>query len=90
LSVKVKVRVAEVRACAKEVMNVGWWETVSGRVIGDAAADYIEGLARRGQVFVDPSEFPGHVRERLKALYVEGIGREPTDAELLELLGFCR
>lgn len=69
---------------------MGWWRTVNDRVIGDAAADYIETLAKMGQVFVDPSDFPPHVRKCLNALYREGIGREPTDAELLELLGFCR
>lgn len=69
---------------------MGWWQTVAGRVIGDAPADYIEGLGRMGQVFVEPSEFPRHVRERLDALYVEGLGRQPTDAELSELLAFCR
>ena len=69
---------------------MGWWETVSGRVIGDAPADYIESLAAMGQVFVGPSEFPGHVRERLETFYQEGLGRKPTDEELLELLAFCR
>ncbi len=69
---------------------MGWWQTVAGRVIGDAPADYIEGLARMGQLFVEPSEFPRHVRERLNALYVEGLGRQPTDGELSELLAFCR
>lgn len=69
---------------------MGWWQTVAGRVIGDGPADYIEGLARMGQHFVEPSEFPRHVRERIDALYVEGLGREPTETELSELLAFCR
>lgn len=71
-------------------MSVGWWKTVNGAVIGDPPADYVEELARMGQVFVGPSEFPRHVRERLKAIYVEGLGREPTETEFLELLAFCR
>jgi hypothetical protein len=83
-------RARGVLACTKEVVNVGWWQTVAGRVIGDAPADYLEELARMGQLFVEPSEFPRHVRERLDALYVEALGREPTEAELLELLAFCR
>jgi hypothetical protein len=69
---------------------MGWWQTVAGRFIGDGPADYIEELGRVGQLFVEPDEFPRHVRERLDALYVEGLGRGPTDAELLELLAFCR
>jgi len=69
---------------------MGWWQTLAGRVVGDAPADYIEELARMGQQFVEPSEFPRHVRERLNALYVEGLGREPTEMELAELLAFCR
>ncbi len=71
-------------------MNVGWWQTVAGRVIGDPPADYIEELSRMGQLFVEPSEFPRHVREHLDALYVEGLGRGPTEVELSELLSFCR
>ena len=69
---------------------MGWWQTVAGRVIGDAPADYIEELGRMGQHFVEPGELPRHVRERLNALYVEELGREPTDVELSELLSFCR
>lgn len=69
---------------------MGWWQTVAGRMIGDGPADYIEELARMGQLFVEPGEFPRHVRERLDALYVEGLGREPTETELSELLAFCR
>lgn len=76
--------------CAKEVSVVGWWETVGGRIIGDAPAEYIEELAHIGQIFVDPSEFPWHVRERLEAFYLGGLGRKPTNEELMELLGFCR
>ena len=69
-------------------MALGWWETRSGSVIGDAAADYVEQLFRMGVVPSDPSELPGEARKRLEALYVEGIGRRPTDAELRELLAF--
>jgi len=69
---------------------MGWWETVGGRVIGDAPADYIESLAALGQVFVDLSDLPRHVRERLETFYVSDLGRKPTDEELLELLAFCR
>lgn len=69
---------------------MGWWQTVSGRFVGEAPAAYLEELARMGQVFVEPSEFPRHVQEHLDALYVEGLGRKPTESELSELLAFCR
>lgn len=69
---------------------MGWWRTASGGVIGDAPANYIEELAMKGQVFVEPCALPADVRKELGALYEEGLGREPTDAELLELLSFCR
>lgn len=68
---------------------MGWWKTVDGAVIGDPAADYVEQLQAMGVVYVDPTDLPGEVRERLDALYVEGIGRPPTDDDLSALLGFC-
>jgi hypothetical protein len=69
---------------------MGWWRTVSGCVIGDAAADYVEQLASMGAVWVEPCDLPEEVRERLDALYVEGIGRGPSEDELRELLAFCQ
>ena len=67
---------------------MGWWRTRTGCVLGDAAADYVEGFSRMGSVWIEPSDIPGEVRERLDALYVEGIGRVPSDDELGELLAF--
>lgn len=68
---------------------MGWWRTGSGAVIGDAAADYIEQLAETGLTCVDPQDLPDVVREHLAGLYVEGIGRPPTEADLRDLLAFC-
>ena len=68
---------------------MGWWKTVNGGVIGDPAADYIEQLAGMELVFVEPADLPWKVRERLVALYLEGIGRPPTDDDLRSLLSFC-
>ena len=68
---------------------MGWWETVSGAVIGDAAANYVEELAAAGRVFVEPADLPKEARERLMVLYMEGIGRTPTDDDLRALLAFC-
>jgi len=65
-----------------------WWKGVDGRMICEAAVEYIAELARIGQVFVIPADFPWHVREKLEAFYLGGVGRKPTDDELLELLGF--
>lgn len=69
---------------------MGWWQTVSGAVIGDPAADYVDNLFEIGLTFTCPSELPGEIRERIVALYVEGLGREPTEQDLDALLGFCR
>jgi len=68
---------------------MGWWETVGGAVIGDPACDYVEALQAMGLMLVDASAVPGEVRERLDALYVEGIGRTATKADLEALFGFC-
>ncbi|MBU0637276.1 MAG: hypothetical protein KKB50_00275 [Planctomycetes bacterium] len=68
---------------------MGWWKTVSGGVIGDPAADYVEQLACMEVVFAAPADIPALVRDRLVALYVEGIGRPPTDDDLQALLAFC-
>lgn len=70
-------------------INMGWWETVGGAVIGDPAADYVEQLQAMGIVLVEPDDLPWKVRERLVALYTEGIGRSPTDGDLRALLHFC-
>lgn len=68
---------------------MGWWKTVSGGVIGDPAADYVEQLAAMEVVFATPADVPALVRDRLDALYVEGIGRSATDDDLRALLAFC-
>ena len=68
---------------------MGWWKAVSGGVIGDPAADYVDSLVEMGLLFTHPSELPGEIRERITALYVEGLGREPTESDLEALLGFC-
>ncbi|MBI3834121.1 MAG: hypothetical protein HY287_07315 [Planctomycetes bacterium] len=68
---------------------MGWWQTVSGAVIGDPAADYVDNLIAQGKVYVEPAELPPEVRKRLIAIYVEGLGREPTDDDLQAVLGFC-
>ena len=68
---------------------MGWWQTVSGAVIGDPAADYVDDLIAQGKAYVDPSELPPDVRKSLTAIYVEGLGREPTDDELRAVLRFC-
>lgn len=65
-----------------------WSKGVDGRMICEAAVEYIEELANMGQVFVTLSDFPWHVREKLDAFYLGGLGRKPTDDELLELLSF--
>jgi len=68
---------------------MGWWQTRSGAVIGDPAADYVDDLIAKGQAYVEPSELPAKIRERLKAIYVEGLGREPTEEDLPAVLAFC-
>ena len=68
---------------------MGWWKTVSGAVIGDPAADYVDDLIAKGQAYVEPSELPAGIRRRLTAIYVEGLGREPTDDDLRAVLAFC-
>lgn len=68
---------------------MGWWQTVDGAVIGDPAADYVDDLIAHGQAYVEPSELPPEARKRLTAIYVEGLGREPTDDELRAVLRFC-
>ena len=68
---------------------MGWWQTVSGAVIGDPAADYVDDLIAKGQAYVEPSELPAVIRERLAAIYVEGLGREPTEEDLRAVLAFC-
>ena len=65
---------------------MGWWETVDGHVIGDPPLDYMEQLVRLGCRWDDPPAIPGEVLDRLRALYMEGLGREPTDHELAVLL----
>ena len=68
---------------------MGWWKTVNGGVIGDPAADYIEQRASMELVFVEPADLPWKVQECLRALYLDGIGRPPTDDDLRALLSFC-
>jgi hypothetical protein len=68
---------------------MGWWQTVGGAVIGDPAADYVDDLIAQGKAYVEPAELPEDVRKRLTDLYVEGLGREPTEDDLRAVLAFC-
>lgn len=67
-----------------------WWNGVGGRMICEEAVQYLADLERIGQRFVTPADFPWHVREKVEAFYLGGVGRKPTDEELLELLAFDR
>jgi len=69
---------------------MGWWRTVSDAVIGDPPANYIDELNSMGLVYTEPAELPANTRADLEALYVEGLGRAPTEEELRALLAFCR
>lgn len=71
-------------------MQLGWWKTREGLVLGDPAVDYVEERLQMGLCVSDASEFPAEVRRCLDALYVEGIGRQPTVEELEALLEFSR
>ena len=68
---------------------MGWWETVGGAVIGDPAANYLDEFASLGLTWSEPENVPGEIRERLDALYVEGIGRAPSYEDIRALLSFC-
>lgn len=69
---------------------MGWWKTVGGAVIGDPPANYVDELLSMGLVYVEPAELPTNIRADLEALYVDGIGRVPTEEELKAVLAFCR
>jgi hypothetical protein len=70
-------------------MAMGWWKTVSGDVIGDGPANYVDKLVERGIAYTEPSELPAEVRTRIVSLYVEDLGREPSESEIRTLLAFC-
>lgn len=69
---------------------MGWWKTAGGAVIGDPPANYMDELVSMGLMYVEPADLPATVRADLEALYVEGIGRVPTEDELTAVLAFCR
>jgi hypothetical protein len=66
---------------------MGWWIARDGGVIGDPPADLLEEL---GAAWNRPSDIPPEVRARIDALYIEGLGRLPTEEDLAALLSFCR
>ncbi len=66
---------------------MGWWETVGGGVIGDAAVDYLEELDGRWK---EPEDVPVQVGAEIVSLYLQGIGRPPSEQDLRDLLAFCR
>ena len=72
---------------------MGWWQETETAVIGDPVADYMEGLktAVGGKIpWTEVSEIPAEVTERITALYVEGLGRKPTQDDLKALLDYSR
>ena len=68
---------------------MGWWKTVSGAVIGDPAANYVDKLIEQGRAYTHPSELPADVRAKIIALYVHDLAREPTEGEIEAVLHFC-
>jgi hypothetical protein len=66
---------------------MGWWKTVGGGVIGDAAVDYLEELEGP---WIEPEDVPVQVRAEITSLYLEGIGRPPSKQDLRDLLAFSR
>ena len=69
---------------------MGWWQTAEGAIIGDPVAEYVEQLAEMGLVFSERDDLPGEIKDRLAGLYVEGVGRPPTDDDLRALFSFCQ
>jgi hypothetical protein len=67
--------------------KMGWWRTVEGGVIGDAAVDYLEEL--EGQ-WIEPADVPVEVRAEIATLYLQGIGQPPSEQDLRDLLAFSR
>ncbi len=64
---------------------MGWWKTVDGGVIGDAAVDYLEELEGP---WIEPEDVPVEVRAEIASLYLQGIGRPPSEQDLRDLLAF--
>jgi len=70
---------------------MGWWQRDAG-VIGDPVADYMDALkdALGGIPWQTPPEIPAEVRERITSFYLQGLGWEPTEADLAALIAFAR
>jgi hypothetical protein len=68
---------------------MGWWKTTRGTTIGDPPANYLDSLEAMGLTYKAIGDLPGEIRERLDALYLEGLGRRPTDEDLTDLIEFC-
>ena len=66
---------------------MGWWKTVGGGVIGDVAVDYLEELEGP---WIEPEDVPVEVRAEIASLYLEGIGRTPSEEDLRDLLAYSR
>lgn len=67
---------------------MGWWQSCEGGVLGDPALDYLDELEDIGIRFQKPSDMPDHVRASIVERYREGLGREPTEEDLMALLRF--
>lgn len=66
---------------------MGWWETRGGAIIGDPPANLLDEL---GMTWDRPSAIPHRILEQIEALYIEDLGRLPTEEELEALLSFHR
>ena len=67
---------------------MGWWQSCEGGVLGDSALDYLDELEAIGLRFEKASDLPNHVRASIVERYREGLGREPTDKDLVAMLRF--
>lgn len=68
---------------------MGWWKTVTGRIIGDAPLDVLEEHADSRQ-WKSTDDIPPETMNAIKEAYREGVGRTPSEAELDVLLAFHR
>ena len=64
---------------------MGWWETENGNVIGDAPLNELEEHAESFR-WQTPDDIPSEAMAAIVEAYREGLGREPSRAELVALL----
>ena len=68
---------------------MGWWEAERGAILGDGPLDILDRFDEAGR-WKTHSDLPPKTSRAIAKAYRDGLGRDPTDSEIVTLLDYNR